>query len=150
MEDVGVVFGSDTDLALGLSFGMAVSDDARVEAELTHTAVVWDVGAGGDVSGDGFMVGVNALYDIDLSPVTLETGLGLGWAFFDDACFEVGGGRRCVDADFDDWTMQGILGVSYDISKSNAVVVRYRMQNVGGFTAEDRLHVFTVGFRHFL
>ena len=50
--------------------------------------------------------------------------------------------------DDDDWNVQGIVGGSYALSDTGALVVRYRMWNTGGFSSEDRLHVFTVGYRH--
>lgn len=153
-EELTVEPGSD--LALGVAYGTYLSENSRVEAELAYAKAAWEagpilgLGSGFDVTADGFTVGANFLYDIeaDSSPASFEIGIGLGWTFFDEACFELDGLELCADADFDDWNVQGIVGGSYALSDTGAVVVRYRMQNIGGFSSEDRLHVFTVGYRH--
>ena len=67
--------------------------------------------------------------------------------------------RRSLDLHrLGDWTddarrlvafpLQAIAGGSYAISDTGAIVVRYRMQNIGGFDSEDRVHVFSLGYRH--
>ena len=139
-----------TDMALGVAYGTSLSENTRSEIEFAYAKVAWDFGSGVDVTADGFNVGANFLYDIGAasSPAKFEIGFGFGWTFFDEACIESNGNRLCVDADLDDWNVQGILGGSYSLSETNAIVVRYRMQNIGGFSSEDRLHVFTVGYRH--
>ena len=151
IEEDGLTADPGTDLALGVAYGASLSENTRVESELAYAKVAWDLGAGIDATADGFNVGANFLYDVgaDSSPAKFEVGIGLGWTFFDEACIEGGGARICVDADLDDWNVQGILGGSYALSDTGAVVVRYRIQNIGGFSSEDRLHVFTVGYRHY-
>lgn len=150
VSEDGLVADPGTDLALGVAYGSPLTENTRVEAELAYAKAAWDLGSGVDVTADGFNLGTNFLYDVgsDSSPVKFEIGIGLGWTFFDEACVEGSGVSICVDADLDDWNVQGILGGSYAISETGAVVVRYRMQNIGGFSSEDRLHVFTVGYRH--
>ena len=141
-----------TDLALGIAYGTFLSENTRMEAELAYAKVAWSVEPNADFTGDGFHVGGNFLYDFGAvsSPAKLEIGIGLGWVFFDEACVESSGARLCVDTDDDDWNVQGIVGGSYALSDTDALVVRYRMWNTGGFSSEDRLHVFTVGYRrHF-
>ena len=149
-EDTAVAIDSDTDLALGVAFGMATTRNVRVEAELAYTKVAWDIGTLGKITGDGINVGTNLLYDIGeaSSSARFEVGLGLGWFFADEACLEDSDIRLCAESDFDDWNIQAIAGGSYAVSDTGAIVVRYRLQNIGGFDSEDRLHVFTVGYRH--
>ena len=157
-----------SDLALGVAYGTALSENSRVEAELSYAKVAFEArpilvpGAGFDATADGFTVSANFLFDVgaNSSPANFEIGIGLGWTFFDEACFELeglegfdglegpDGLKICTDVNDDDWTVQGIVGGSYALSDTGAVVVRYRMQNTGGFSSEDRLHVFTVGYRH--
>ena len=104
-----------TDLALGVAYGKSLSENTRVEAELVYAKAAWDLGSGVDVTADGFNLGANFLYDVgaDSSPARFEIGIGFGWTFFDEACIEGAGARICVDADLDDWNVQGILGGSY-------------------------------------
>ena len=145
----GVAVDPGTDLALGIAYGTFLSENTRMEAELAYAKVAGSVGSGVDVTGDGFHLGGNFLYAFgaNSSPVRLEIGIGLGWVFFDEACVEFDGASICVDADDDDWNVQAIVGGSYALSDTGALVVRYRMWNTGGFSSEDRLHVFTVGYR---
>lgn len=149
-EDIAVAIDSDTDLALALAFGMATTPNVRVEAELAYAKVAWDVGTLGKITGDGINVSTNLLYDIGeaSSSARFEVGLGLGWFFADEACLEDADTRLCAESDFDDWNVQAIAGGSYAVSDTGAIVVRYRLQNIGGFDSEDRLHVLTVGYRH--
>ena len=150
---VGGVLATDpgTDLALGVAFGTSLSENTRVEAELGYAKAVWDLGDGHDLRADGFNLGANYLFDFgaDSSAAKFEVGIGLGWTFFDEACIEGFSANYCVDADLDDWNVQGIVGGSYAISDTGAITARYRMQNIGGFSSDDRIHVFTVGYRHF-
>ena len=147
IDDFG--FDPATDMAVLGAIGTSISQNARIEAEVSYLRTSWDVG-GVDLTADGFGAGTNVLYDVRLgsSPAKLELGLGVGWLFGDEACLEDGGARLCSDGLDDDWTMQGILGGSFALSESSSIVLRYRMQNVGGFSSEDRLHVFTAGYRH--
>ena len=150
IEEGGLTADPGTDLALGVAYGKSLFENTRIEAELAYAKTAWDFGSGIDATADGFNLGANFLYDVggNSSPARFEIGIGLGWTFFDEACIEGAGASICVDADLDDWNVQGILGGSYALSETGAVVVRYRMQNIGGFSSEDRLHVFTVGYRH--
>lgn len=156
-SEEGVTFDPGTDLALGIAYGTFLSENTRMEAELAYAKVAMsaEVAMGGfeydaDVTGDGFHLGANFLYDFGAgsSPAKFEIGFGLGWVFYGEACAEFDGARICVDADDDDWNVQGIVGGSYALSDTGALVVRYRMWNSGGFSSEDRIHVFTVGYRH--
>lgn len=154
----GVTLDPGTDLALGVAYGTFLSENTRMEAELAYAKVARSVesdpepngGGFDDITVDGFHVGANFLYDFGAgsSPAKFEIGIGLGWVFADEACAEFDGGRFCGDVDDDDWNVQGIVGGSYALSDTGALVVRYRMWNTGGFSSEDRLHVFTVGYRH--
>ena len=139
-----------SDMALGVAYGTSLSENTRAEAEFPYTKAAWDLGSGVDITADGFNLGANFLYDVgaDSSPAKFEIGIGLGWTFFDEACVASSDVEICVDADLDDWNVQGILGGSYQLSETGVIVVRYRMQNIGGFSSENRLHVFTVGYRH--
>ena len=150
LEGGGLKFGSDRDMALSLALGTSLSENTRTEAELTYLKAAWDMGSGVDVTFDGFGVGTNVLYDIgaNSSPAKFEIGIGLGRIFADEVCAEGSDRKVCVDADYDDWNVQGILGGSYALSETGAIVVRYRMLNIGGFSSEDRLHIFTAGYRH--
>ena len=149
-EERGLTADPGSDMALGVAYGTSLSENTRVEAEFVYTKAAWDLGSGVDVTTDGFNLGANFLYDVgaDSPPAKFEIGIGLGWTFFDEDCVERSNVESCVDADFDDWNVQGILGGSYALSETGVIVVRYRMQNIGGFSSEDRLHVFTVGYRH--
>ena len=149
-SEEGVAVDPGTDLALGIAYGTFLSENTRIEAELAYAKVAGSVEPGVDVTADGIHLGANYLYEFGAnpSPVRFEIGIGLGWVFFDEACVEFDGARICVDADDDDWNVQGIVGGSYALSETGALVVRYRMWNTGGFSSEDRLHVFTVGYRH--
>ena len=151
IEEGGLTADPGTDLALGVAYGTSLSENTRAEAELAYAKAAWDLGDGVDVTADGFNLSANFLYDVgaDSSPAKFEVGIGLGWTFFDEACIEGAGVSICVDTDLDDWNVQGILGGSYAVSETGAIVVRYRMQNIGGFSSEDRLHVLTVGYRRY-
>ena len=146
----GVAADPGSDMAVGVAYGTSLSENTRVEAEFSYTKAARDLGFGVDITTDRFNVGTNFLYDVgaDSSPAKFEIGIGLGWTFFDEDCVESSNVESCGDADFDDWNVQGILGGSYALSETGAIVVRYRMQNIGGFSSKDRLHVFTVGYRH--
>lgn len=149
LEEGGAV-DPGTDLALGIAYGTFLSENTRMEAELAYAKVAGSVGSGVDFTGDGFHLGGNYLYAFgeNTSPVRLEIGIGLGWVFFDEACVEFDGASCCFDAgDDDDWNVQGIVGGSYALSDKDALVARYRMWNTGGFSSENRLHLFTVGYR---
>ena len=137
-------------MALSVVWGTSLSENTRTEAELAYAKAAWDLGSGVDVTADGFNSSANFLYDVGAhsSPAKFEIGIGLGRTFFDELCTEGSGASICVDADYDDWNVQGILGGSYELSETGAIVVRRRMQNIGGFSSGDRLHVFTVGYRH--
>ena len=139
-----------TDLALGATLGRALSETSLVEVEVAYGKMAWDLGSGIDLTADGFTASGNFLYVLGgtSSAAKLEVGVGLGWTFFDEACLESSGSEICVDTDFDDWNVQGIVGGSYALSETGAIVLRYRMQHIGGFSSEERLHVFTVGYRH--
>ncbi len=149
-ERIAAAIDSETDLMLALAFGTSVAPKVRFESEVAYVKVAWDIGGLGEVTGDGISVGTNLLYDIGeaSSPLRFEVGLGLGWFFADEACIEGSGARVCVDADFDDWNVQALAGSSWAVSDTGAIVARYRLWHTGGFDREDRLHVFTVGYRH--
>ena len=138
----------ETDLALGLVVGKRISDAIRVEFELSYAKVKWDAGDSTSITADGYGIGPNLLYAIGESSAQFELGIGVGWTFFDEACVESGGLEFCADAAEDDWTAQGIAGFSYAVSDTGALVARYRMKNIGGLSSDDRLHVFSVGYRH--
>ena len=150
VEEGGLTADPASDITLGVAYGSSLSENTRTEAEFSYAKVAWDLGSGVDITADGFHLGTNFLYDVgaEASPAKFEIGIGLGWTFFDEACVEGSGVEVCVDADLDDWNVQGILGGSYALSETGAIVIRYRMQNIGGFSSEDRLHIFTVGYRH--
>ena len=118
--------------------------------KLPTRRIRWDAGDGVDITTDGFGLGSNLLYTNTFgdSSAQIELGIGAGWTFFDEACVEEGSFKFCDDADTDDWTVQGIVGASFSASDNGALVARYRMKNIGGFSSDDRLHLFTVGYRH--
>lgn len=138
----------ETHFALGLVVGNRISDTFRGEFELAYKRVKWDAGDSASITADGYGIGSNLVYAIGESSAQFETGIGVGWTFFDEACAESGGLKFCADAHEDDWTVQGIVGFSYAVSDTGALVARYRMKNIGGFSSDDRLHVFSVGYRH--
>ena len=138
----------ETDVALGLVVGQRLSGAFRVEFELAYARVKWDAGDSTSITADGYGIGPNLLYAIGESSAQFEIGIGAGWTFFDEACAESGGLKYCADAAEDDWTAQGIAGFSYAVSDTGALVARYRMKNIGGLSSDDRLHVFSVGYRH--
>ena len=146
---------SNSDVALGVTWGTSLSENTRAEAEFAYQKMAWDTNAGDDVTIDGFNVGANFLYDVGAhsSPAKLEIGIGIGWFFSDEVCLEDSESNICIDtdsfgSDSNDWNIQGILGGSYAISDTGAIVARYRTQNIGGFSSEERVYVFTVGYRH--
>ena len=152
MDEADFTADPDTGMTLGVAWGGSVSANTRVEAEIAYAKAAWDLGSGIEGTADGFGLGANFLYDVggDASPAKLELGIGLGWVFFDETCFESAGVETCFDAELDDWNVQGIVGGAWRLSERDAVVVRYRMWNTGGLSSEDRLHLFTVGYRrHF-
>ena len=139
-----------TDMAVSFTYGGYLSERTRLEAELSYAKVAWDIGDGLEATADGFTLATNYLVDIGDADAKLELGLGAGWTFFDEGCLASSGTSVCFEADMDDWNVQGIVGASLAISEESALTVRYRMQHIGGFSSEDRLHVFTVGYRRFL
>ena len=138
----------EIDIAIGLVVGSRLSEAIRAEAEVAYAQVAWDAGGGVGITADGLGLGSNLLYAMGSPSAQIELGIGAGWTFFGEACAEEGGVRICADAGTDDWTVQWIVGASVAALDNGAFVARYRMKNIGGFSADDRLHVFTVGYRH--
>ena len=148
VDEVALSLRSDTDIALGLVIGNRFSESISYEAEVVYAKAKWDAGDDIGITADGFGVGLNILNAIGGPPAQFEIGVGLGWMFFEEACIEGDGLRFCADASEDDWSIQGILGASFDVSQRGEIVARYRMKNIGGFSSDDRLHVFTAGYRY--
>ena len=148
VEEARFSLDPETDLALGLVVGKRISDAFRVEFELAYPKVKWDAGDSVSITTDGYGIGPNLLCAIGESSARFEIGIGAGWTFFDEACAESGTLRYCADAAQDDWAVQGIAGSSYAVSDTGALVARYRMKNIGGLSSDDRIHAFSVGYRH--
>ena len=140
---------SETDIAVGLVVGRVPAENIRVEGEISYLKTRWDAGEGVNVTADGFGIGANLLFAFSGYSTTMmvETGAGFGWTFLDEACIKADGIKLCDDADTDDWTVQWIFGVLFPLSEEDAIAIRYRMKNIGGFSSDDRLHMYTVGYR---
>ena len=114
----------------------------EAEAEFPYTKAAWDLGSGGrQALLTSFNLGANFLYDMERirPPRNSRLGSVLVGLSSTRLASRVPMSRFCVDADLDDWNVQGILGGSYQLSETGVIVVRYRMQNIGGFSSENRL-----------
>ena len=134
-----------------IAYGQRVNERMRAEAELSYLTIEGEgdlAGEGFDLEGEGLAITTNAVFDLgpDESEWGIEGGLGLGWMFGGDACAKVEGVKYCADID-DDWTIQGIVGATLDVTEHGTLVARYRLQHAGGFGEEERMHVFTIGYR---
>ena len=156
-SDSGLSLDAETAPALGVAFGRIISPNARVEGEVAYLRGRWDVDTSppGGLKRDAVHFGANLFFDIPASNSLFhfELGVGAGWAFADEDCVRHGGddrlraGTYCVDDD--DWTLQAIIGGSYAVSRTGAVVARYNMRHYGKLSADNRVNAFTVGYRHY-
>ena len=150
-EDGPVSIDGEMGWSGNIAYGRWVNERMRAEAELSYLTFEGEGKLGQrsfNLEGEGVEISTNALFDIGPAgaPWALEAGFGIGWMFGGDACADIEGMRYCTDVD-DDWTVQGIVGATLDVTERGTLGVRYRLRHAGGFDEEKRMHAFTVGYR---
>jgi len=144
--------------ALG-AFGYRFWDDFRIEEEAGYRRATISKINGASASGSLSAVSMmsNVLYDIPLGlPVVPFVGAGVGFTYTGFNTISPVGGSTVRDNDTV-FAMQGIVGVSYNLTDNLAVVAAYRYFAPDGSNVEnglgvklqgaDQSHTVTVGVR---
>jgi OOP family OmpA-OmpF porin len=149
----------DIGLAILGTFGYRFWDDFRVEEEpgFRRATISKINGAAATGSMSAFSMMSNLLYDIPIGgPIVPFVGAGIGFAYTGMNSISPVGGSSVRDNDTV-FVMQGIAGVSYNVTDDLAITATYRYFAPDGSNVEtglgtkvqaaDQSHTFTLGVR---